>query len=69
MRSRKVIKFKFHPDHKVNIYPLAFFKFAWWDQRTLFVKISPRDCTNSNFILFYFFFDVGHGPKDQKVHA
>lgn len=65
MRSRKVIKFKFHPDHKVNIYPRAFFKFAWWNQRTLFVKISPQVRINSDVI----FFDVGLGPKDQEVHA
>ena len=69
MRSRKVIKFKFHPDHKVNIYPRAFFKFAWWNQRTLFVKISPRDCTNSNFILFYFFWrgTWTKGPKSPCI--
>lgn len=29
MKSRKIIKFKFHPNNLVNIYSLAFFRFAW----------------------------------------
>lgn len=29
MRSRKIIKFGFYPNHTVNINPLAFLRFAW----------------------------------------
>lgn len=51
MRSRKIIKFKFHPNHTMNIYPSVFFKFAWADtEGPLFVKISPRVPINSDFI-------------------